>query len=84
MVSKLPAIAGCVLLAAPALASSAESPPLVFEKDVRPILKAHCFHCHGEEAEDVRADLDVRLVKGLHVPVHGRDHLLVVHGLLPQ
>src|SRR6187551_3040197 len=20
----------------------------VYEKDVRPVLKAHCFHCHGE------------------------------------
>jgi len=31
-----------------------------FEKDVRPILKAHCFHCHGEDGH-IEGDLDVRL-----------------------
>ena len=34
--------------------------PVLFEKDVRPILKAHCFHCHGEDGRE-RGDLDVRL-----------------------
>ena len=43
----------------------AESPPsssgpISFEKDVRPILKAQCFHCHGEDGE-TRGGLDVRL-----------------------
>ncbi|HSJ02926.1 MAG TPA: PSD1 and planctomycete cytochrome C domain-containing protein [Verrucomicrobium sp.] len=33
---------------------------LTYEKDVRPILKAHCFHCHGEDGE-VKGGLDVRL-----------------------
>src|SRR5258708_31668015 len=33
---------------------------LSFEKDVRPILKAHCFQCHGE-TEKPKADLDLRL-----------------------
>ncbi|MBU6300069.1 MAG: DUF1553 domain-containing protein [Verrucomicrobia bacterium] len=33
---------------------------LSFEKDIRPILKAQCFHCHGEEGEK-RGQLDVRL-----------------------
>ena len=32
-----------------------------FERDVRPILKAHCFHCHGEEPE-LAGGLDLRLV----------------------
>ena len=35
---------------------------LFFEKDVRPILKAQCFHCHGEDRE-LHGDLDVRLVR---------------------
>ena len=39
-----------------------DSPPdvITFEKHVRPILKAHCFHCHGED-EEVAGDLDLRV-----------------------
>ena len=33
---------------------------LTFERHVRPILKTHCFHCHGEE-EELQGGLDVRL-----------------------
>lgn len=40
-----------------------------FEKDVRPILKAHCFHCHGEE-EELGGGLDLRLK---HLIVTGGD-----------
>ncbi len=36
--------------------------PLTFEKDVRPILKAHCFQCHGEEGV-TKSGLDVRLAR---------------------
>ncbi len=36
----------------------------VFERDVRPILKQHCFHCHGEEA-DLEGNLDLRLVRSM-------------------
>ena len=32
----------------------------VFERDIRPILKAHCFHCHGEE-EKPKGGIDLRL-----------------------
>jgi len=35
---------------------------LYFETAVRPILKARCFHCHGEE-EQPKGGLDVRLVR---------------------
>src|SRR4051794_1677628 len=33
-----------------------------FEKHVRPILKAHCFQCHGEDGT-CKAGLDLRLVR---------------------
>ena len=33
---------------------------LTYEKDVRPILKAHCFQCHGEE-DGKKGGLDLRL-----------------------
>ena len=35
---------------------------LTFEQHVRPILKKHCFQCHGDE-EEVEAKLDLRLVR---------------------
>ena len=38
----------------------ASSGALTFERDVRPILKAHCFHCHGE-GDKLKGDVDLRL-----------------------
>ena len=35
---------------------------VIFEADVRPILKAHCFRCHGEDGS-AKGGLDVRLHK---------------------
>ncbi len=37
---------------------------VTFEKDVRPILKAQCFHCHGEDGE-FKGGLDVRLARSI-------------------
>lgn len=51
-VALLLAFSGSVAAAEPAAPS--------FEKDVRPILKAYCFDCHGEE-EKPKGKLDVRL-----------------------
>ena len=49
-----------VLCLATTSALAADAPELTFEKQVRPILKAHCFQCHGE-AGKTEAKLDVRL-----------------------
>ncbi|MFM7317471.1 MAG: c-type cytochrome domain-containing protein, partial [bacterium] len=42
------------------LAWKAES--LTFEKDIRPILRAHCLDCHGG-VEGAKGKLDLRLVR---------------------
>lgn len=42
-----------------ALATEAGS-PILFEKDVRPVFKTHCFHCHGEDGV-TEGGLDLRL-----------------------
>src|SRR6185503_2780882 len=49
-------VAWLLFAAVPLIASA----PLTFEKDVRPILKAHCFECHGE-GEKLKGGLDLRL-----------------------
>ncbi|MFN0051027.1 MAG: DUF1553 domain-containing protein [Planctomycetales bacterium] len=56
---------GFAFLASCCDGSRADEPrPVRFESDVRPILKAHCFQCHGEEAPP-KGGLDVRLVRFL-------------------
>ena len=51
-----------VVVTVPCLAAEkqAAEPALTFERDVRPILKANCFQCHGEEVE-LEGGLDLRL-----------------------
>jgi hypothetical protein len=56
--STLP-IALAVLFCAGSL-RGASAGALTFEGQVRPILKAHCFHCHGE-GEELKGKVDLRL-----------------------
>jgi hypothetical protein len=51
-----------LLWSAPAFAATPVKPqqPLTFEHDIRPILKVHCLHCHGE-ADQREGGLDLRL-----------------------
>src|ERR1700744_5092892 len=59
----------------PALAR-AESQPLSFEHDVRPILKAHCIQCHGEE-EKPKGGIDLRLRRFMDKDTEDGAHVLV-------
>ncbi len=49
-------------IASGTLAAEPQSPK--FETDVRPILKAHCWQCHGE-TEELKGGLDARLARFL-------------------
>ena len=53
-------VVNAFLLASLSLAAHGEKGALTFEKDVRPILRAHCTHCHGEE-EKPKGGVDLRL-----------------------
>ena len=55
-------MAGAVSLQGGESLDASFSSPLLFESDVRPILKAACFHCHGEAGEK-KGKLDARLVR---------------------
>src|SRR5579864_8862847 len=47
-----------------AIAARSSAAELSFEADIRPILKAHCWQCHGEEQE-LKGGLDARLARSL-------------------
>jgi mono/diheme cytochrome c family protein len=59
------------LLLAPALSRAVDPPsgPVTYETQIRPILKAHCFECHGE-GKKLRGGLDLRLA---HAMARGGD-----------
>src|SRR5438067_13155347 len=46
--------------------AAAAEPDVMFERDIRPILKTHCFQCHGEEGK-LKGKLDVRWRRTLAV-----------------
>jgi len=48
---------------------------LTFEKDVRPIMKTHCTHCHGEE-EKLPSGVDLRMRRFMDVTLEGGAHVL--------
>lgn len=54
----------------------AESRELTLEHDVRPILKEHCFHCHGE-GEKLKGGVDLRLRRFMEKPTKDGDHVLI-------
>ncbi len=63
-----------ILIAACLARASARE--VTFERDVRPILKAHCTHCHGEE-EKPKAGVDLRLRRFMDKALEGGGHVLV-------
>ncbi len=48
---------------------------LTFERDVRPILKKHCFQCHGE-GEKLKGGVDLRLRRFMVGTTEGGDPVL--------
>ena len=54
----------------------AETPELTLEHDVRPILKEHCFHCHGE-GDKLKGGVDLRLRRFMEIPTKDGDHVMV-------
>ena len=62
MFSRLSLFTLAILQASTVLTHAAAPDVVTYEKDVRPILKAHCFHCHGESAE-LSGELDLRLTR---------------------
>ena len=56
---------------------ASSSPAPTFEGEVRAVLKAHCFHCHGEE-DELQGGLDLRLVR--HMTKGGESGTAIVPG----
>lgn len=64
------------VLALPLVTARGEQRTLTFEKDVRPIFKTHCTHCHGEE-EKPEGGIDLRLRRFMDKTLKGGEQVLV-------
>ncbi|MGV3530777.1 MAG: DUF1549 domain-containing protein, partial [Chthoniobacteraceae bacterium] len=70
---------GCLMISATLLACNgwaAGAAERSFERDVRPLLKAHCFHCHGE-GEELKGGVDLRLRRFLLKTTENNAHVMV-------
>lgn len=72
----LSSLAALVLWGALVRHAPADDALPTWETDVRPILKAHCTHCHGEQ-EPVEGGVDLRLRRFLDRQAEGYGPLLV-------
>jgi hypothetical protein len=53
---------GVLCLALLGSRSIARAESLFYEKDIRPIFRAHCFDCHGA-TKQLKGELDLKLVR---------------------
>ncbi len=77
-VRRLVRVAGLALLALGAPVRAQESTPVDFDRDIRPLLSAKCFRCHGPDGEHRKAGL--RLDTWAGVTAVGKRGAAVVPG----
>ncbi|MFK5921198.1 MAG: PSD1 and planctomycete cytochrome C domain-containing protein [Verrucomicrobiota bacterium] len=56
----LAVLLACILPSAKSAEKQLPAGKITYEQHIRPILKANCFHCHGE-GDKLKGDLDLRL-----------------------
>jgi mono/diheme cytochrome c family protein len=71
---RIPALVAAAIAVSTCVARAADAPS--FDRDVRPILKAACTQCHGEE-DPVEGGVDLRLRRFLDRDAEGYGALLV-------